>query len=184
MSGKAVLGQQWCDGVDVSLLVTVGVALGIRRTCCDAPSIVVCHVGYKPTHGSRASCRLVQGPKQLCCRFNVGRPAEPPFQNQSPGHGRIRTCSTGLTCVTSIEVHDDVLHVQSFNCICSKCLISICSISTFLDVSVCDQVGETVGLWSRQRCDASTSIASLPMTSKKVTSGNDLICAAIMSMYS
>lgn len=80
-------------GVDIPLLITVGVALSVGRASGDAPSIVVGHVSCKTANLSGASGLLVQVTEELSSGANVGRPAEPPS-------------------VSGIKVHDDVRKVE------------------------------------------------------------------------
>lgn len=123
---KAILRQERRKSIDISLLVTVRVALSVRGACRDAPSIVVGHIGDQTTDRCWRSGCLVQRAEKFRCGLNVGSPSQP-------------------ASVTGIQVHDDVLQVQCLDSVSCESLVGGCSICAFLNIEVCHKVGKTVG---------------------------------------
>jgi hypothetical protein len=124
---KTVFDEQRSECIDVSLLVAVGVTLGVRRASCDAPGIVVGDVGDETANCGRRSCSLVKRGKELSSGLDVGSPAEP-------------------SSMTGIKVHDDVLHVERLDGVGGECLVGGGGICALGDIEVSDQVGQRVGL--------------------------------------
>jgi len=122
---EAILNKKRSERVDVSLLVAVGVALSVGRTCGNAPGVVVGDVGDETAHCCWRSRRLVELSEQLGGRLDVGGPAEP-------------------ASVTGIEVHDDVLHVERLDGVFGESLVCGRGVCTFGNVEVGHQVGQRI----------------------------------------
>lgn len=125
--GPALLSEKRSEGVDVSLLIVVGVALGVVGFGGELPAVVVGDVGDETANARRLASVLVDLGVELSSRANVGGPAEP-------------------ATVTGIEVHGDVGEVEFLDSVNGEFLVSTLGLGTLVDVQVGDQVSKRVRL--------------------------------------
>lgn len=125
--GPALLSEKRSEGVDVSLLIVVGVALGVVGLGGELPAVVVGDVGDETANARRLASVLVDLSVELSSRANVGGPAEP-------------------ATVTGIEVHGDVGEVEFLDSVNGELLVSTLGLGTLVDVQVGDQVSKRVRL--------------------------------------
>lgn len=125
--GPTLLGKKRSEGVNVSLLVVVGVALGVVGLGGELPAVVVGDVGDETANARRLASVLVDLCIELSSRAYVGRPAEP-------------------ATVASIEVHGDVGEVEFLNGVDGELLVSTLCLGALVDVQVGDQVSKRVRL--------------------------------------
>lgn len=125
--GPALLSEKRSEGVDVSLLIVVGVALGVVGLGGELPAVVVGDVGDETANARRLASVLVDLGVELSSRANVGGPAEP-------------------ATVTGIEVHGDVGEVEFLDSVNGELLVSTLGLGTLVDVQVGDQVSKRVRL--------------------------------------
>ncbi len=134
VSREAGVGEERAEGLDVVLLVVVGVALGVRRGGGDAPGVVVGNVGGQAADRSGLAGARVDAGKQIGGGLDVGGPAEPPG-------------------VASIEVHGNVGQVELLEGIHGQLLVGRGGAAALGDVHVGDQVGKGVGLNDQDGAD-------------------------------
>ena len=129
MGGEACCGEKGSKGVDVALLVAVGVALRVGRAGGTGPGIVVGNVGGQTTDCGGATSSLVDLREQGRCGSDVGGPTEP-------------------AGVTGVQVHGDVGEVQVGNGVLDAGQVGGLGVGALGDVEVGHQVSKTVGLWN------------------------------------
>jgi hypothetical protein len=129
-TSPALLREKRSEGVNVSLLIVVGVALGVVRLGGKLPAVVVGDVGDETANARRLAGVLVDLSVELSSRANVGGPAEP-------------------ATVTSIEVHGDVGKVEFLDGVDGEFLVSTLGLGALVDVQVGDQVSKGVRLCNR-----------------------------------
>lgn len=111
------------QGVDVALLVTVGVRGGVARASSDGPGVVVGNVGSKTTEVLRGTGVLVD----LGIHSRSGRKIERPSEPSS---------------VTTVQVHGDVGKSKLLDGVDSQFLVGSSSARALGEVHVGNRVGE------------------------------------------
>ena len=127
VSGEAGRGEERAKGLNVVLLIVVGVGRRVRRGRGDAPGVVVGNVGGQATDSSRLAGVLVDAGKQVSGGLDVGGPAEP-------------------ASVASVEVHGHVRQVQLLERIHGQLLVCRGGAAALLDAHVGHHVGKGVRL--------------------------------------
>lgn len=75
VSWEASSSKKWCQSVNVSLLVTVGIALGVGGTSWGAETIIVGDVSGKTTNCGWAACGRVEIGEKSSSWLNIGCPS-------------------------------------------------------------------------------------------------------------
>lgn len=127
--GPTLLSEKRSEGVDVSLLIIVGVALSVVGLGGELPAVVVGDVGNETTNARRLASVLVDLGEELSSGADVGRPAEP-------------------ATMTGVEVHGDVGEVKFLNGVDGELLVSTLCLGALVDIQVGDQVSKGVRLCS------------------------------------
>ena len=134
LSREARTVEERRDGLNVVLLVVVGVTLGVRWGCSDAPGVVVGNVGGQTADGGGLAGSRVDAGKQSCGGLEVGRPAEP-------------------AGVAGIEVHRYMGKVELLDGVYDQVLVGLLGVAALGDVEVGYQVGKRVGLNNQESTD-------------------------------
>jgi len=69
VGGEAVRSEQWCQRMDVQLLVVVRITGGVRRRGGDGEGVVVGDVGREATDSRGAASSFVDLSEQVGCRL-------------------------------------------------------------------------------------------------------------------
>ncbi|KAI6749548.1 hypothetical protein HG530_014962 [Fusarium avenaceum] len=110
-AGPALLLEERRQGVDVLLLVVVGVALGVVGLGGELPGVVVGNVGDETSESGRLAGVLVDVGVQLGGRGKVGGPSEP-------------------ATVTGVEVHGDMGEVKLLDGVDGELLVGRLGLGT------------------------------------------------------
>lgn len=127
LGGEAGGVEQGGEGLDVALLIVVGVGGGVRGSGGEGPAVVVGHVGDETADGLGLAGGLVDVSEQSGGGLDVGGPAEP-------------------AAVASVKVLGDVGEVELGDGVVGALLVGRGGVGTLGNVGVGDEVGKRVGL--------------------------------------
>ena len=126
VSWEAGGGEKRGEGVDISFLVAVRIALSVRGAGRGRPGVVVGNVSGETADGGGFASSSVKLSEKSCGGLDVGGPSEP-------------------SGVAGIEIHAHVGQIELLDGIGNALLVGICSIGTLLHAQICHQVGQAVG---------------------------------------